>query len=67
MAAIRAAEQLVAASYLLSDLFGSDQDAREWLRELSGGDDVREAVPEFLTDDNRALLTAVPTVPCESA
>jgi hypothetical protein len=56
VAAIRAAEQLVAASYLLTDLFGSGHDAREWLRGLSDGHDVRETVPEFLSDDNRALL-----------
>lgn len=46
----------MAASYLLADLFGSDEDAREWLRGLTDGTEVRDSLPSFLTDDNRALL-----------
>lgn len=55
MATIRAIKQLVAASYLLTDSFSSSLDDREWLRGFSYSRDARVAVPEFLTDDSRAL------------
>lgn len=50
------AAQLVAASYLLADLFGSYEDAGKWLRSLDAECDVAEAMPESLSEDNRALL-----------
>lgn len=52
----RTAPKLVDLAYFLIELLGGETDARRWLRGLPDGVWVKEALPAFLSDDNRALL-----------
>jgi hypothetical protein len=54
--AIRAADQLVALSYLLGDLFGDHDRARDWLARARAGEALEGHLPGPMTDDNKALL-----------
>ena len=54
--AIRAADQLVVLCYLLGDLFGDHDRARDWLARARADDELEAHLPRPMTDDNKALL-----------
>jgi hypothetical protein len=55
--AIHAAQQLVDAAYLLAELLGGEEQAREWLRRLDTASGFQAARPANLSADNQTLLT----------
>ncbi|MGX6446862.1 phospholipase D-like domain-containing protein [Patulibacter sp. S7RM1-6] len=54
--AIHAAERLVDAAYLLAELLGGEDQAREWLRRLDTAGGFRAARPRNLSADNQQLF-----------
>jgi hypothetical protein len=54
--AIQSAEQLVDAAYLIAELLGGEDGARDWLRRLDGAGTYTAARPRNLTADNQQLI-----------
>ncbi|UTI63327.1 hypothetical protein NBH00_18465 [Paraconexibacter antarcticus] len=56
MRQLQSAQQLVDAAYLVSELFGGEARAREWLKRLDSAGTFTAAAPTHMTPANVALL-----------